>query len=291
MCSAALRIGAARAVRRQPIPRLALGVAAWMRCETALLDKVGLADKAASHPVNLSGGQHQRVAIARALAVEPDIVVRNRSNIRTFVPLGAAKPSRPSLRDRPRSSFGSTISISTARGRSTSAARPFTPPPAWFIPQPPVELVQESYGGVGDHRAGREDRRRAGFVERVVVLRRDDAADHDHDVVAALACRARPSARARASGGRRRARRRRRCARRSRSPAAPPRRRREQRADVDVEAEVGEGRGDDLLAAVVAVLAHLGDQDARAAAFVVLERLDQLAARCATASVMPDLPL
>jgi hypothetical protein len=43
----------------------------------------------------------------------------------------------------------------------------------------------------------------------------------------------------------------------------------EQRADVDVEAEVGKRRRDDLLAAVVAVLAHLGDQDARAAAFVV----------------------
>ena len=37
----------------------------------------------------------------------------------------------------------------------------------------------------------------------------------------------------------------------------------EQRADVDVEAEVGERRGDHLLAAVVAVLAHLGDEDAR----------------------------
>jgi hypothetical protein len=34
----------------------------------------------------------------------------------------------------------------------------------------------------------------------------------------------------------------------------------EQRADVDVEAEVGERRRDDLLAAVVAVLAHLGDE-------------------------------
>ena len=41
--------------------------------------------------------------------------------------------------------------------------------------------------------------------------------------------------------------------------------RREQRADLDVEAEIGERRGDDLLAAVMAVLAHLGDQNARAA--------------------------
>ena len=48
-------------------------------------------------------------------------------------------------------------------------------------------------------------------------------------------------------------------------------RRLEQRADVDVEAEVGERGGDDLLAAVVAVLAHLGDQDPRAAALGLLE--------------------
>jgi hypothetical protein len=46
----------------------------------------------------------------------------------------------------------------------------------------------------------------------------------------------------------------------------------EQRADVDVEAEVGERRGDDLLAAVVAVLAHLGDEDSGAAALVLQRR-------------------
>ena len=36
-----------------------------------LLEKVGLADKAAAMPTTLSGGQQQRVAIARALAMEP----------------------------------------------------------------------------------------------------------------------------------------------------------------------------------------------------------------------------
>jgi polar amino acid transport system ATP-binding protein len=41
----------------------------------ALLQKVGLADKANSYPANLSGGQHQRVAIARALAMEPDVML------------------------------------------------------------------------------------------------------------------------------------------------------------------------------------------------------------------------
>jgi polar amino acid transport system ATP-binding protein len=41
----------------------------------ALLDKVGIRDKAASYPVMLSGGQQQRVAIARALAMEPKIML------------------------------------------------------------------------------------------------------------------------------------------------------------------------------------------------------------------------
>ena len=41
----------------------------------ALLEKVGLADKAANLPAKLSGGQQQRVAIARALAMNPDIML------------------------------------------------------------------------------------------------------------------------------------------------------------------------------------------------------------------------
>ncbi|MDT9688145.1 amino acid ABC transporter ATP-binding protein [Streptomyces sp. P9(2023)] len=40
-----------------------------------LLDRVGLADKAASYPSQLSGGQQQRVAIARALAMEPKLML------------------------------------------------------------------------------------------------------------------------------------------------------------------------------------------------------------------------
>lgn len=41
----------------------------------ALLDRVGLADKADTFPAFLSGGQQQRAAIARALAVEPAVML------------------------------------------------------------------------------------------------------------------------------------------------------------------------------------------------------------------------
>ena len=40
-----------------------------------LLEKVGIADKAAAYPANLSGGQQQRVAIARALSTNPKIML------------------------------------------------------------------------------------------------------------------------------------------------------------------------------------------------------------------------
>ena len=40
----------------------------------ALLEKMGLADKADAYPYQLSGGQQQRVSIARALAMNPKIL-------------------------------------------------------------------------------------------------------------------------------------------------------------------------------------------------------------------------
>jgi polar amino acid transport system ATP-binding protein len=42
---------------------------------TALLERVGLADKLDQYPERLSGGQQQRVAIARALAMDPHVML------------------------------------------------------------------------------------------------------------------------------------------------------------------------------------------------------------------------
>jgi polar amino acid transport system ATP-binding protein len=54
-------------------PRCVLGLSKTEACDRAmaLLDCVGLADRAEAYPRELSGGQKQRVAIARAMAMQP----------------------------------------------------------------------------------------------------------------------------------------------------------------------------------------------------------------------------
>jgi ABC-type polar amino acid transport system ATPase subunit len=45
------------------------------RTAREMLDKVGMADRAAYYPDQLSGGQQQRVAIARAIALNPQVIL------------------------------------------------------------------------------------------------------------------------------------------------------------------------------------------------------------------------
>ncbi len=58
-----------------PIYALGLSVEEAACRAKALLERVGLADKADARPETLSGGQQQRVAIARALANEPEAIL------------------------------------------------------------------------------------------------------------------------------------------------------------------------------------------------------------------------
>lgn len=60
--------------------RLALDVRGEQRASakaksSAVLDKVGLAQKAAAFPRDLSGGEQQRIAIARAIVAEPSAIL------------------------------------------------------------------------------------------------------------------------------------------------------------------------------------------------------------------------
>lgn len=41
----------------------------------ALLERVGLADRANAYPSQLSGGQKQRIAIVRALCMKPEVML------------------------------------------------------------------------------------------------------------------------------------------------------------------------------------------------------------------------
>ena len=65
------------AARNVELPLLLTPLSKEMRRErvAAVLEIVGLGDRAAHKPAELSGGQQQRVAIARALVSDPDILL------------------------------------------------------------------------------------------------------------------------------------------------------------------------------------------------------------------------
>ena len=58
-----------------PIKLLGLSKADAEKKAQALLDRVGLGDRAGSYPSQLSGGQKQRIAIVRALAMDPEVML------------------------------------------------------------------------------------------------------------------------------------------------------------------------------------------------------------------------
>ncbi|MBC9718382.1 amino acid ABC transporter ATP-binding protein [Streptomyces sp. TRM66268-LWL] len=62
-------------VTEAPVRVRRLSRAAAREQAHALLDRVGLGDRAGHYPAQLSGGQQQRVAIARALAMEPKLML------------------------------------------------------------------------------------------------------------------------------------------------------------------------------------------------------------------------
>ncbi|MGN0571014.1 MAG: amino acid ABC transporter ATP-binding protein [Candidatus Fimenecus sp.] len=67
-------------LRRQKVADVEIKTNAQIKAEAkenalALLERIGLTDKADAYPSQLSGGQKQRVAIVRSLAMNPDVML------------------------------------------------------------------------------------------------------------------------------------------------------------------------------------------------------------------------
>ncbi len=126
--------------------------------------------------------------------------------------------------------------------------------------------LQGPVGRGGDRRTGSENGLDSGIVEKIVVAGGNDASGHHHDILAALFPQFGDQGRDQGlvTGGE--------------TGGADDMdiifdghlgrffRGLEHRADIDVKAQVGIGAGDHLEAPVMAILAHLGDQQPRASA-------------------------
>src|SRR5574343_755164 len=134
-----------------------------------------------------------------------------------------------------------------------------------------ADFFQHALGRILNAGTRAEDGLGTSSVEGIVILRRNHTAGEDDDVVGALRLQRLDDLRHQRlmTGGQRRAA--------DGMDVVFDRlagsffRRLEQRSHVDVEAEVGIGGGDHLGAAIVTVLAELGDHDARPAAFFLGE--------------------
>lgn len=82
-----------------------------------VLDLIGLTDKAATYPAQLSAGQRQRVAVARALVGDPDVVLADDPTA-DLDPDGAAGVL--AVLDRARAELGTTVLVAT---QDTSVVR------------------------------------------------------------------------------------------------------------------------------------------------------------------------
>ena len=150
----------------------------------------------------------------------------------------------------------------------------------FHLRMPPIQLLNDLLGRDGNHRSRSEDGGSSVFIQIIIVLGGNNAADNDHDVFPIQVLQFLDQLRQQgleaevfgahtddvsvvfhglfgdlARGL-------------------------EEGADVDVEAQVGEGGGDDLGAAIVSVLTDLGDHHARSASFALLEALDHLVNFC-----------
>lgn len=139
------------------------------------------------------------------------------------------------------------------------------------------KFVKEFLGSEGDDGAGSEDGGDAFAIEGVVVLGGDDATDHDQDIVASVGFEGFAQLRyeSEVSG--------------SKAAYADDvdivfdgltgafLGGLEEGSDIDIKAEIGKSGGDHLLAAIMAVLSHLGDQDTRSSSFGLGEAIGELA--------------